>query len=508
MKRTLLALAPFAVVAALAIASPAPHAAPGEAAPTFSNEVVRIFQQSCQSCHRPGQIAPFSLLTYDDAAPYADLIAEMTAEREMPPWKPLDGCGEFLGKRALSDAEIETIGRWAAAGAPEGDRRDLPPPVDFPDGWQLGEPDLVVASTPNGYRIPASATDDIYRCFTVETGFDADRFITGVEVRPGNGRIVHHVLLYVDATGASVELDRDDPGPGYSCFGGPGFIPTGSLGGWAPGAAPTVLREGIGYFVPRGARIVMQIHYQPTGVDEVDRTEIGLHFARAPVYKDALFLPILNRDFTIPAGASDYPVSASVTLPPYANLTLESIAPHMHLLGREMHVTAFMPDGTERCLIDIHHWDFHWQGSYTYVEPVKLPGGTRIDVQARYDNSAENDHQPNDPPVDVSWGEETTDEMCIAFLGITVDAARRVPSEPEVSSVVTRGSRLVVEGRDLRKGAFIEIDGRLVGDTRVKTRSRVLSKRAWRELAPPGSVVDVRVLNPDGARSAPVRVAL
>jgi hypothetical protein len=256
--------------------------------------------------------------------------------------------------------------------------------------------------------------------------------------------------------------------------------------------------------VPRGARVVLQVHYKPTGVEETDRTEVGLHFARSPVRKDALALPVINRSFTIPAGAEDYPVTASVTLPSWANLTMHAIAPHMHLLGRTMDVTATYPDGTERCLIRIEDWDFHWQGQYRYREPVPLPGGTRIDLVARYDNSEHNHHQPSFPPVDVSWGEKTTDEMCIAFLGITVDAANREVSSPAISRASVRGGRLVVEGADIRRGALVEVDGRVLRDSRVSGRRRVASRSDWQSAIPVGATVQLSVLNPDGARAPAV----
>jgi mono/diheme cytochrome c family protein len=498
------ALATVALTAICAVGLWTTASGDGTESVTFSNQVVRIFQANCQSCHRPGDIAPFSLMSYEEAAPWAELIRDKTASREMPPWKAAEGCGEFRDVRRLADADIETIARWVEAGAPEGNPADMPPPLTFSDDWQMGTPDAVLVSTRGGYRLREGATEDIYRCFTIDPSFDADRFITGVDIRPGNRSVVHHVLLFVDRTGVSVGLDQADPGPGYTSFGGPGFVPTGGLGGWAPGAAPTVLPEGVGYFVPRGARVVMQIHYKPTGVAEVDTTEVGLYFARSPVRKDALFLPVINQSFTIPAGATDYPVTASVILPSWINLTMHSIAPHMHLLGREMDVKATYPDGTERCLISIRDWHFHWQGQYRYVEPVPLPGGTRIDLVARYDNSTNNHHQPSFPPVDVSWGEKTTDEMCIAFLGITVDAANREVSSPAVTSVGVRGGRLVVEGSDLRRGALVEVDGAPLRDSRAPNRHRATSKSDWQAAVPVGATVSITVLNPDGVRSAGV----
>lgn len=469
---------------------------------TFSDQVVRIFQRNCQTCHHPGDIAPFSLMTYEEAAPWADSIRSKTASRTMPPWKPVGGCGEFANTRGLTDEEIATIGEWVATGALEGNPADLPEPLVFDDGWKLGVPDVELRTVQTGYRVPASATSDIYRCFTIPTNFDADRFITAVEVAPSNRKIVHHVILYIDTTGVSVSLDQQDPGPGYTSFGGPGFATVGTLGGWAPGAPPQVLRDGTGYLVPKGARIVAQVHYKPNGQDEVDTTSIALKFARSPVYQDVIILPIINQDFTIPANARDFPVTASFTLPPLVDVKIEYVAPHMHLLGREMQITARnLVTGERKCLIYIDDWDSHWQGSYRYVEPLAIPGATVFELTARYDNSELNHNQPSIPPVDVSWGEKTTDEMCIGFLGLTIDAEHREPSAPILSEVRVQGSKLVVEGADIRPGSLITVDGELVRDTRVKSRRKALSKSAWASAIPAGVTVRIKVLNPDGASS-------
>lgn len=476
-------------------------AAPAEPA-TFSNQVVRIFQENCQNCHHPGDIAPFSLMTYADAEPWSASIKAKTTTGAMPPWKPVEGCGEFANKRGLTEDEIAAISEWVDSGSPEGNPADMPESLVFDNGWKLGVPDVELKTVPNGYRVPASASADIYRCFSIPTNFTADRFITAVEVSPSNRKIVHHVILYIDTTGISVSLDQQDPGPGYTSFGGPGFPTIGTLGGWAPGAPPQVLRDGTGYLVPKGARIVAQVHYKPNGMDEVDTTSIALRFARSPVFQDVIVLPVINQNFTIPANARDFPVTASFTLPPHVNVKLEYIAPHMHLLGREMQLTARNLVTDERtCLIYIDNWDFHWQGSYKYNEPLAIPGATIVELTARYDNSELNHNQPTIPPVDVSWGEKTTDEMCIGFLGMTIDAEHREPSTPVVSGVRLQGSKLIIEGEDIRPGSLITVNGDLVRDTKVKSRHKALSKGAWTAVIPVGETVVVSVLNPDGASS-------
>jgi hypothetical protein len=392
-----------------------------DAAVTFNNEVVRIFQQNCQTCHRPGNIAPFSLMTYQDAAPWAERIKEVTQSREMPPWKPAADCGGFQNTRGLTDEEMATIARWADAGAPEGNPLDLPAPVEFPDGWTLGEPDLVVSPEAE-YQPDYTSGGDVYRCFSIPTNLTQDRYITRIEIRPGNRAIVHHVLVFVDDTGESALLDAADPAPGYDCFGGVGTDDITLFSGWAPGSRPWVLPDNVGVRIPAGVRLVMQVHYHPNGQPETDRTLVGLHFADAPIRKQFRLFALINTDFTIPAGADHYQVRAFYTLPRGFNVHAVSIFPHMHLLGREMEIRAVLPNGTTRCLIDMNDWDFDWQDMYFYREPVPIPGRTRLELTAYYDNSANNPHNPNSPPQPVSWGEATTDEMCIAFIGYTVDA--------------------------------------------------------------------------------------
>lgn len=510
MKRLLIPTIVFASLWGVSLAASGREAARADEhqTPTFSNEVVRIFQANCQTCHHPGDIGPFSLMRYDQAALWAPAIRAAVVSREMPPWKPEAGCGDFEGARRLTDAEIETIVRWADAGAPEGNPADMPEDLVFPDEWKMGQPDFELVISKKPFKFPGTSTEDLYRCFTVPANFDADRFITGVEIRPGNRAIVHHVLVFVDETGASVALDRADPGPGYTTSGGGiGFTPTASLGGWAPGAGGSTTPSNAGILVPKGARIVVQVHYsvqQLTGEDAYDQTKVGLHFAREPIYKDFYVLPLINTSFTIPAGADRHQVTAAFTLPSFVNVTLHQIAPHMHLLGREMRVRAISPEGEERCLINITDWDFHWQGTYRYVEPIPLRAGTRLELEAFYDNSAGNPSNPSTPPRDVSWGEGTRDEMCIAFLGVTVDAEARAVSSPAIVSARVAGNKLVVSGSDIGPGSIIEVDGAPIRDSKAKGRGSVASRADWQQAIPAGRGVSLTILNPDGARSAPV----
>lgn len=424
MLRTARLLAVLSVFAGGVTASAdTPVDGPKSALVTFSEQIVRIFQDNCQTCHHPGGIGPFPLMTYEDAFSARYAVAEATRSRRMPPWKPVAGYGEFQHDRRLADADIDLIARWVEAGAPEGDPAKLPAAKQFASSWQAGEPDVVIEPT-ESFTIRAGSPD-IYRCFVIRTSFKEDRDVSISEVLPGNRQIVHHVITYLDRGQTSAELDRKEPGAGYTCFGGPG-IPRYNLlglGGWAPGAPPMRMPDRVGMLVPAGATVVMQVHYHNccTGRDQTDRTKVGLHFAKSPVDKRARSIALVNRSFEIPRGAARHEVRASYTVPEHVSFHAINITPHMHLLGREMNATAKYPDGTVRPLIYIKDWDFNWQGSYAFTKPVPLPGGTVIELQAIYDNSADNPRQPNSPPKVVGWGENTTDEMCILFMRVTVD---------------------------------------------------------------------------------------
>src|SRR5882762_6184956 len=269
--------------------------------PTFSDEVVRIVQERCQTCHRPGEHAPFSLITYADVFTRRADIRDQIDWRTMPPWKPVPGFGSFLESRRLSDEERATILKWIDAGAPEGDRAKLPPPRVFATGWTLGSPDHVLEmSAPS--TVPARA-GDVYRCFVVPTSFPEDRWVSKVEYAPSDRKVVHHVLAYIDTGSAAQALHRGAGGSGYPCFGGPGFLPAGGLGGWAPGVGPREQPDGVAWLLPAGATVVLQVHYNNGSPQaRTDRTRVALYFAQAPVDKRHRSIMVLNHTFTIPAG--------------------------------------------------------------------------------------------------------------------------------------------------------------------------------------------------------------
>lgn len=397
---------------------PAAQAAEAKKAVTFTKDVAPILFEQCTSCHRPGEVAPFPLLNYQDAKKRAKQIALVTESKFMPPWKADPKFGEYHDARVLTKEQIETLQAWAENGAVEGNKRDMPPVPKFTQGWTLGEPDMVIE--PKETYTLAAEGDDEYRCFVVPSNLTEDRYVSAVEVRPGNSAVVHHVLLFLDTNGKARELDEKTPGPGYVTFGGVGFTPSGSLGGWAPGNLPRHLPKGVGTLMPKGSDVVLQVHYHRSGKPEKDRTRVGIYFSKEKVDKRMRVLPVLSLRLRIPAGEANYVTRGA--MPVMDDITIHQVTPHMHLLGKEMTVTANLPDGKQTPLVRIPDWDFNWQTTYALKNPLKVPQGSNIGLVARYDNSSSNPRNPSNPPKPVGWGEATTDEMCIAFVGYTVDS--------------------------------------------------------------------------------------
>ncbi|MDE0317632.1 MAG: ascorbate-dependent monooxygenase [Candidatus Poribacteria bacterium] len=392
---------------------------------TYSEHIAPILQKQCQACHRQGEVAPFALTDYREAKAWATEIAEYTKAKLMPPWKPAPGFGTFKNERRLTDKEIKMISDWAEAGAPEGDATKTPPNPKFHEGWALGEPDHIV-EMPVEYEIEPEGEDE-YRHFIIPTNFDTDMYVQAVDVQPGNRKTVHHVIAYLDIEGQGRELAAKDPKPGYVTGGtGPGIDVVGTLGGWAPGVTPSVLPEGIGYLLPKGADIVMQVHYYRTGHTERDQSRMGLYFSKTPKTVPLEIGSAINDKFMIPAGDAKYAVHASRSIKKDSYLL--ATMPHMHLLGRDMRIIAKPPTGDTIDLIWIQDWDFNWQDIYHYRKPIFLPAGTQVSLVAHFDNSATNPANPHDPPIPVGWGDKTTDEMCIGFI-YYVDAAEYQPAE-------------------------------------------------------------------------------
>lgn len=432
---------PVSAQQAGSIPARAPSAAPANAsAPTFNKDVAPILYENCASCHRAGEVAPFPLLTYDDAARRARLIAAVTASRVMPPWKTEPGHGTFLNERRLTDAQISLLKAWADAGAPEGDTKNKPVPPHFPEGWQAGEPDQIVSMT-NPYSVAADGPDD-FRCFVLPLNLDRDVHVSGFEFRPGNKRVVHHAIIYVDSSGSGRRLAEKSNGS-YRCVGGPGIPASGAIGGWAPGADPRREEPETALTVPKGSDLVVQIHYHPSGKREEDRSSLGLHYS-GPATKGRAGMVLLNRRLYIKPGDPNYVVEASVTLPRDADLI--GITPHAHYLATDMKVDAHLPNGRVTPLIWIKDWDFNWQGQYRYAAPVHLPKGTRIQMRYVYDNSEANPQNPASPPKMVTWGEETNDEMAIAFLEFVLPSPADVPAFRTAAMLETINSFLAGGG--------------------------------------------------------------
>lgn len=397
---------------------------------TYSEQISRLLQKHCQECHRPGGVGPFSLTTYDAAVSWADDIRQFTADRTMPPWLPKSGHDRFVNPRVMTAEEIAQFAAWVAAGAPEGDRSLLPEPKSFSDGWQLGEPDIVLTMS-EPYTLGAEGKDE-YRCFVLPTHYPQDLYVKAMEVLPGNRAVVHHVIAFLDSSGRSAELDAEDPLPGYTTSAGfPGFLPSGGLGGWAPGNNPDFLPTGIAKALPRNASVVVQVHYHRSGKAETDQTRLGLYLAKEPINRLTHVVPVMPRGgplsgMTIPSGAKDYEVTGKFVL--QRDVLALGVTPHMHLLGQDMKLTATLPDGASQTLIDTR-WNFNWQESYQFREVVPLPVGTELRVVAHYDNSADNPYNPSDPPRTVKWGEQTRDEMCIAFLEVAPQKPAASPGD-------------------------------------------------------------------------------
>lgn len=387
---------------------------------TFTKDVAPILNANCVMCHRTGEVAPFSLETYAQARPWARAIKDYTARHLMPPWKPLPGWGEFHDERALTKTQIETLAHWADANAPQGDPKDLPtaPVYTPPTEWTLGKPDMILQPE-RPYHLAAEGRD-VYRNFVLPVDFKEDRWVSGMEFKPENRAIVHHIVTYIDTTGASAKMDGKETEPGYTVP-GIGIGVAGAMWGdvWVPGNPARRLPPGVAVKVPKGAKIVMQVHYHKTGKPETDRSRMALYFARDKVEKQMQTWTMGDVLFRLKPGSDHEVVRGEMVLP--VDVHLRSMFPHMHMLGKEMKVTATLPDGTVQKLIYIKDWDFNWQATYYYKTPIALPKGTKLQVVAVYDNSAKNPHQTSQPPKLVTFGEQTTDEMCFAIFGFTFD---------------------------------------------------------------------------------------
>jgi tetratricopeptide (TPR) repeat protein len=401
---------------------PPPSSASPAAAVTFNKEVAPVIFRHCASCHRPGSVAPFSLLTYDEVRQRSQLITDVTERHFMPPWKPESAHGEFEGDRRLTDHQIEIFQRWAEGGFQEGAKQDLPPPPSFSADWQLGTPDLVVAM-PEAFTAPADG-GDVFRNFVLPVALKRRRYVKALEFRPENPKVLHHARILLDDTGDLRRRDAADQEPGFSGMEAPGArFPDGHFLGWSPGKSPS--RTSLPWVLDPGVDFVVQMHLKPSGRPEAVRASIGLYFSDDPPAASPVIIQLGSKSFDIPPGARDHAVTDSFVLP--VDITMLRIYPHAHYLAREMMAMAQLPDGSERRLLKIADWDFNWQDEYEYARPLALPRGTVITMRYTYDNSADNPRNPNAPPSRVRFGAQTTDEMAELLVQVLPNTTSELP---------------------------------------------------------------------------------
>jgi peroxiredoxin len=371
-----------------------------DGAVTFTKHVAAILQKNCQECHRPGQIGPMPLITYADAVDWSATMREVVDQGRMPPWHADPKHGKFANDRRLSKSDRETLISWIDGGMPRGDDKDLPRTPAFADGWRIGKPDAVF-EMPLAYTVPPKSQRKSlrYQYSLVKTDFKEDVWVQAAEARPGNRKVVHHIIVYVQ-----------NPGRGRDRIDG---IGDGFLAAYAPGDMPAIFPAGAAKKVAKGALLVFQLHYTPTGTEETDRSSVGLIFAKKPPPSEARTRSIAARGLSIPAGAPDHKVTSTTTF--RQEIQLLSLLPHMHLRGKSFEYRAVFPDGQEQVLLRVPLYDFNWQTIYRLDKPLTLPAGTRINCLASFDNSAANKNNP-DPKKNVRWGDQTWEEMMIGFV--------------------------------------------------------------------------------------------
>lgn len=396
---------------------------------TFSRDVLPILQQRCQSCHRPGEIGPMPLRTFNEVRPWARAIRQAVLQRKMPPWHADRSVGTFHNDPSLSQKEIDTLTAWVDTGAVEGNPADAPPPRVFVDGWNIGTPDLVV-EMPKSYEVPASGTIE-YTYIIVPTGFQEDRWVAGAEYRPGNRAAVHHATVFVRPPQSKwlrkypvgeffvpAEQIRTPatPRPAATTNAGAGPLDT-RIAGYVPGRPERTLPPGYGMLIPAGSDLVFQLHYTANGTVNTDRSRVGLVFAQSPPQKRVLSFAAFNDGFEIPPGAASYAVSGSGVLGVDAELI--ELYPHMHLRGRSMTLAATYPNGEREELLRVPSYDFNWQLLYQFERAKQLPRGTVLTADGVFDNSSSNRYNP-DPKTAVRWGDQSWDEMMAGFFIVAV----------------------------------------------------------------------------------------
>jgi copper type II ascorbate-dependent monooxygenase-like protein len=410
MKKTVLILLAFTFCFALALVGSNTVSGSNKASPTFSKDIAPIFYKNCIGCHRPGEIAPMSLMTYKEVRPWAKSIREKIASREMPPWHLDSQYGKWENDRRLSQKEIDAVVAWIDDGAKEGNPKDLPALPKLASGWQIGEPDLTF-QMPAEFTVSAEGSVP-YQYFTVPTNFKEDRYIQALEARAGNLSVVHHIVMYVREPGE--QLRQRGQARKFN-------IGDGILGALSPGQTPFVAKPGQAKLIKAGSQLIFQMHYTPNGKETKDRSMVGLIFSKQPVNKVITTKAAFDIKFVIPPGAPNYEVKSVYEFEQDSHII--SFMPHMHLRGKDIVYRAVYPDGRSEVLLSVPRYNFNWQVYYYPVTPLAVPKGTRIEAVAHYDNSAKNPRNP-DPTKEVRFGEQTWDEMMNAFIDFTVDGQK------------------------------------------------------------------------------------
>ncbi|HTF88064.1 MAG TPA: tetratricopeptide repeat protein [Planctomycetota bacterium] len=394
-------------------------------APTFNRDVAPILWQNCSLCHRPGEVGPFSLLSYADAKKRAEQIVERVDAGAMPPWVPTAESLPFQGERRLAESQKKTFRDWLAAGAPEGEASDLPPPPKFPEGWQLGTPDLIV-EMPQAFILAADGPD-LFRNFVVPTGTKETRWVRAIELRPDNARVVHHAEVLVDKSSSVRRLDAREPGIGFEGqTAGQAGKPDGFFLGWTPGKIAREHPAGLAWRLAPGADLVLQLHLVRSGKPESLRVKVGLWFAMTPPLRQPVLARLGSTVIDIAPGKADYAIEDQLVMP--VGATLLGIYPHAHYLAHRMSADAVFADGRRVAVLRIDDWDFSWQDEYRLKQPLDLPAGTRLEMRYTYDNSDANPRNPAKEPRRVLYGPNSSDEMGDLWLALlakdSADTAR------------------------------------------------------------------------------------
>lgn len=431
-----------------------PFAANAEEKPvTYHRDIAPIIYANCTGCHRNGESGPFPLTNYEEVSRRAKTIARVVNDRYMPPWHAKTEAVKYLDVRQLSDAEILAINAWIDGGKAEGDAADAPAFPEFPEGWQLGEPDIILTMA-EAYPVPAEGRD-IYRNFVLPLDLPEDKWVKAVELRPSARSVVHHSLFFLDDTGKAREMDGKDGKPGFS---GMSFRPTDGLGGYVPGVTPRKLPGDLARPLPKGSDLILSTHFHPSGKAEMEKTTVGIYLTDTPPSRKLEQIQVppnfgRTAGIDIPAGEKNFKIEDSFKIP--VDVEAHFVTGHAHYICETMRMTAALPDGSEKVLLDIPDWDLDWQDTYYFAEPILLPAGTVVKSVITYDNSTENPDNPHNPPVRVKWGRESTDEMgSITLAGVAANASDA--TRLDLSNKANRARLFTELGKELRSSGVLE----------------------------------------------------